>query len=661
MRWALNQGLYTACDVLHSIADPNPPTCFSLMLSHGWCDLGMYFMQRLLKTAVSSVFLLSPLSMAMAAEKPVFQLPTINVVASLVEQNNADTLAAVTVIDRAEIERKQFNSLQDLLRTIPSVSCTNYGGQGKTTGISIRGTNANAVLVLVDGQKVGSATLGQTAFEHLPIAQIERVEVVRGPRSSLYGSEAVGGVIKIYTRQGSTDGIKPFASVSYGSHETYEANAGVNVRTDNSWATLSLAGLKTQGINASTLTEAADLDKDGYENASVSLRAGHQFSDRLEISANVLHVNGKNEFDNQDDWGYGAYTDTQNVHSKIEQSVYGINTKFKPIDAWTTELKLGRSEDKAETFDAYPSEINTERDTAAWLNTVNLTDKHTVLAGVDYQLDKVTGSNTYVKDERDNIGYFAQYLGSFAQLDVQAALRLDDNEQFGNQTTGNASLGYHLTNDILAYVSYGTAFRAPTFNDLYYPSSGNPDLEPEESKNIEVGFKGQNQYVNWELSAFDNKIDDLIAWAPNASGQWLPDNVQKARIRGVELVLGQSYDAISWNFNYTYQEPENRSEGAKAKQLVYRPEQLMNLDVDYKIDQWTIGGAIRAESSRPTGDFSPELAGYALFDTRVTYQATPEFSIQAKLANVFDVEHKTYNGYNQDGQTAWLTLRYAMK
>lgn len=618
-------------------------------------------MQRLFKTAVGSIFLLSPLSVAMAAEKPVYQLPTINVVASLVEQDNADTMAAVTVINRDEIERKQFNSLQDLLRTIPSISFTNYGGQGKTTGISIRGTNANAVLVLVDGQKVGSATLGQTAFEHFPMTQIERVEVVRGPRSSLYGSEAIGGVIKIYTRQGSTEGVKPFASVTYGSHETYEANAGVNFRNDQSWATLSVAGLKTEGINASTLQETADLDKDGYENASVSLRAGHQFSDRFEVGTNVLHITGENDFDNQDDWGYGAYTDTQNVHSKIQQNVYGIHAKFKPVDAWTTELKLGRSEDKAETFDAYPSEINTERDTVSWLNTVSLNPNHTLVSGLDYQLDKVSGSNTYVKDERDNFGYFAQYLGSVGKVDLQAAVRLDDNEQFGNETTGNASLGYHLTDNVLAYVSYGTAFRAPTFNDLYYPSSGNPDLEPEESENIEVGFKGQNQYVNWELNAFDNKIDNLIAWAPNAAGQWLPANVQEARIRGVELVLGQNYDALSWNLNYTYQDPENRSEGAKGKQLAYRPKQLLNLSVDYTVDQWTIGGSVRAEDSRSTGDFTPELAGYALFDTRVSYQATPELSIQAKLANVFDVEHKTYNGYNQDGQTAWLTLRYAMK
>ncbi|ATO18441.1 TonB-dependent receptor [Acinetobacter sp. LoGeW2-3] len=618
-------------------------------------------MNQMYTTALGGLLVLSPLSMAMAAEKSVFQLPKINVVANLVEQKNANTLAAVTVIDREEIERKQFNSLQDLLRTIPSITYVSSGSLGQTAGVSIRGTNSNALLVLVDGQKVGSATLGQIAFEHLPIAQIERVEVVRGPRSSLYGSEAIGGVVKIYTRKGLTDGVKPFASFTYGSHETYEANAGVNIRQDNSWATLSAAGLKTQGINASTLKEPQDLDKDGYENASVSFRAGHQFNDSLEVAVNALHVDGEYEFDNQDDWG-SPYTDTVNVHAKIQQNVYGTSVKFKANDQWTTELKIGRSEDKIDSFDAYPSSFETIRESASWLNTFVLHPNHTMVTGADYQIDKIKSSNTYVENERNNVGYFAQYLGNVGKVELQGALRFDDNEQFGDKTTGSATLGYRFNDTLLAYTTYGTAFRAPTFNDLYYPSSGNPALAPETSKNIEIGVKGQHKYVNWELSAFENKVDNLIAWAPNAAGNYVPSNINEARIRGAELVLGQNYDNVSWNLNYTYQDPENRSKGAEGQQIAYRPKQILNASVDYAIEQWTLGGSVHAEDQRKTGNVAnPELHGFALFDTRVSYKVTPEFEVQAKLANVFDAEHNTNNGYNQDGRTAWVTLRYAMK
>lgn len=660
MRRALKKGLHTSI-ILSWYCLPKIRPRASHLYLHGRCEILGYIMNQMYTTALGGLLVLSPLSMAMAAEKSVFQLPKINVVANLVEQNNADTLAAVTVINREEIERKQFNSLQDLLRTIPSISYTSSGGMGQTAGISIRGANSNALLVLVDGQKVGSATLGQTAFEHLPIAQIERVEVVRGPRSSLYGSEAIGGVVKVYTRKGTTDGVKPFASFTYGSHETYEANAGLNIRQDNSWATLSASGLKTRGINASTLTEPQDLDKDGYENASISLRAGHQINERLDVSINALHVDGKYEYDAQDDWGY-PYADTPNVHAKIEQTIYGAGAKFKANDIWTTELKLGRAVDKNESFDAYPASFETLRDSASWLNTLELHPNHSVVAGVDYQVDEIKSSNTYVENERDNIGYFAQYLGNVGKVELQGAVRFDDNEQFGDKTTGNATLGYRFNDAILAYATYGTAFRAPTFNDLYWVGTGNPDLQPETSKNTEIGVKGQHKFINWELNAFENKIDNLIAWAPNAAGEYVPSNINEALIRGVELVLGQNYDNVSWNLNYTNQDPENRSKGAEGQQIAYRPKQILNVSLDYAIDQWTIGGAVHAEDKRKTTDFAnPELHGFALFDTRVSYKVSPEFEIQTKLANVFDVEHNTNNGYNQDGRTAWVTLRYAMK
>lgn len=337
----------------------------------------------------------------MAAEKEV-SLPTINTVANLVEQENSKTLAAVTVIDREEIERKQFNSLQDLLRTIPGVTYSNTGGLGKVTSISIRGTSNRHALVLVDGQKVGSATLGETAFEHFPIDQIERVEVVRGPRSSIYGSEAIGGVIQIYTRKGTQNGVKPFAALTYGSHETYQGNVGLNIRQNDTWATLNVAGTKTQGFDATNITEANDLDRDGYENKSASLRMGHKFNDQFAVDASILRVDATNEYDSKDDWGFGPFTDAENVHSKIEQNVYSVGATYKPFDLWTTQLKLGRSEDKLNSRDANPSVINTQRDSLSWLNTLHINPNNNVMLGFDYLQDEVSGTQAYAVKERDN-------------------------------------------------------------------------------------------------------------------------------------------------------------------------------------------------------------------------------------------------------------------
>lgn len=600
------------------------------------------------------------------AEDQVHQLPVItNTVANIVEQDSQKTLAAVTVIDREEIERKQFNSLQDLLRTVPGVTYSNTGGLGKVTSVSIRGTGNRHALVLVDGQKVGSATLGETAFEHFPIDQIERVEVLRGPRSSLYGSEAIGGVIQIFTRKGTQNGVKPFASFTYGSHETYQSNVGLNVKHDNTWATLSLAGTKTQGIDATNINEANDLDKDGYENKSASLRMGHKFNDQFNVDASVLVVDGENEYDNRDDWG-SPYIDANNVHSKIEQNVYSIGATYKPFDVWTTGLKLGRSEDKLDSRDANPSVINTQRDSLSWLNTLNFNKQNTLMLGFDYQNDEVSGTKAYAVKERDNKAYFAQYLGSFGSFDVQGAVRQDDNEQFGNHTTGSVTLGYRFNDTVQSYVSYGTAFKAPTFNDLYWPGSENPTLVPEESENYEIGFKGVISNVQWELNGFYNEIENMIAWAPNATGNYVPSNIDNAKIKGAELSLTQQLNNFLWNINYTYQEPENETAGSHGKQLFLKPKQIFNASADYTLDKWTVGASVHAEDKRYTNATNTaELGSFAIVDTRVTYQVTPEFSVQAKLANMFDKEYSTnYSNstlFNQDGRTAWLTLSYAMK
>lgn len=639
--------------------------------------IGEYSMHPISKTLLGSLFILSPLSAAMADEA-VQQFPVIkNTVANLVEQDSQKTLAAVTVIDREEIERKQFNSLQDLLRTVPSISIKNNGGLGKVTGVSIRGTESRHVLVLVDGQKVGSATLGETAFEHFPIDQIERVEVLRGPRSSLYGSEAIGGVIQIFTRKESQDGVKPFVSLGYGSHETYDANIGFNVKQGGSWAALSVAGTKTQGFDATAKT--AESDKDGYENASVSLKAGHQFNDKVAVDANILHINADNEYDSG-----------LNAHSKIQQNVYGAGLTYQPTDSWKTQVKAGRTEDKLDSRDGYPSVINTQRDSISWLNTLTFAENQTAMLGVDYQNDQVGGNKKYAVKERDNKGYFAQYLGGFGRFDVQGAVRFDDNEQFGNHTTGSVTLGYDILDKVQTYISYGTAFKAPTFNDLYWPYSedgpypnfinpalsdiyithGTDNLIPEESENYEIGFKGQISALNWELNGFYNIIDNLIAWGGDSLSNGnvttyytYPVNINKARIRGGELSLGQNYENWVWSLNYTYQDPENRTQGSNSgKQIIYKAKQLFNLSADYTMDKWTVGGSVHAEDKRYLDDANVKsLSGFTTADTRVTYQATPEFSIQAKLANMFDKQYQTVNGYNQDGRTAWVTLRYAMK
>ncbi|HPY40780.1 MAG TPA: TonB-dependent receptor plug domain-containing protein, partial [Thiolinea sp.] len=226
-------------------------------------------------------------------------------------QTADETLAPVTVITRKEIEKTQAGSVAEVLQQTPGLSLTSSGYMGKQTSVHLRGTNDSHVLVLIDGIKVGSATLGTTPLELLPLAQVERIEVVRGPRSSLYGSEAIGGVIQIFTRKGSgTKGIQPNASVSYGSFNTAKANVGLSAGSgEGAWFNLNAATERTDGINAQdyyttylpdfSTAKVYEKDKDGYKNNSISLRAGNRFENGISAEAGVLQAQGESEFDGQ--------------------------------------------------------------------------------------------------------------------------------------------------------------------------------------------------------------------------------------------------------------------------------------------------------------------------------------------------------------------------
>lgn len=622
-------------------------------------------MSKFFKPASLTLAILSISSVALAnTPTEVDGLEPIVVTANRIDTAAKDVLASVTVINRQEIEQKQYASLLEALNSVPSIAISNSGGAGKISSISIRGTSNRHVLVLVDGQKVGSATLGETAFEHFPISHIERIEIVRGARSGIYGSEAVGGVIQIFTRKNNdSNSIKAFGAATIGSHQSYQGNLGLSATSDKAWATLNIATEFTDGFNATNIQQTQDLDKDGYKNKSASLRTGYSFNDRFKLDAHALMVDAKNDYD-YPDWN----ADTTNVHGNIKQNVYGIGANIKPLNAWDLNIKVGRSEDKLDSHDGFPSIINTQRDTINVQNTLTLPANQKVVIGVDYQHDKVSGTTNYVIKERDNKGYYAQYITQFNGLNVQGAVRLDDNEQFGDKTTGNIALGYQFNDAIQAYASYATAYKAPTFNDLYWPSAENPTLVPEESKNYEIGFKGSLFNLDWQLNGFQNKIENMIVWAPNSSGAWVPSNVNKAEIKGVELALGQKLDKLSWNASYTYQDPIHKTTDVNTnKQLVLRAKQLAKFSADYDLtDKLSTGLSVYASDKRYINVSNTSyLSGFATADFRISYRILPEFLVQAKLANAFDKTYNTHYSnstpYTQDGRTAWLTFRYDMK
>jgi len=577
------------------------------------------------------------------------------VTASRVAETTDDTLAAVSVITRDEIERQQSKSVQDVLQGLAGISITNNGGPGKATSVFLRGTESDHVLVLVDGIKVGSATLGTTAFQHIPVEQIERIEVVRGPLSSLYGSEAIGGVIQIFTRKGGGE-LNPFFSIGGGSYDTYNASLGLSGGGERGWFNLSASGIDTEGFNACNGKSSPggagcftiEPDDDGYRNLSGSLRAGYRFEGGLEIDAHALKTKGESEFD-------GSFVN----ESESVQQVLGGSVRFSPLDVWQVTLAAGRSEDESDNFKdgSFQTRFESERDTVTFQNDISITDDHLFTLGVDYQKDRVDGTTAYAVSSRDNKGLFTQYQGAIAAQDIQLSLRRDDNEQFGEHNTGNAAWGYALNKGLRFKASYGTAFKAPTFNELYFPGFGNADLRPEESRSIEFGLSGRAGWGRWSSNIYETQIDDLIAFDASI---FAPANIDQARIRGLEMTFAAQVEAWNFTTNFTLLDPENRSNGTnRGNVLPRRAEQSLRFDATHHVGKYTLGATLFTEGKR-YDDFANtrELSGYASVDLRAEYALTKDWLLQARVENLLDKEYETAAFFNQPGRGLYMTLRY---
>lgn len=574
-------------------------------------------------------------------------------------------IASTSVITREDIERSQAQSLPDMLRGLAGVQIVSNGGRGKSTSLYLRGSTEKQVLVLIDGIKVGSATSGTAALQDIPLALVERIEVVRGPRSSLYGSEALGGVIQVFTRRAAGQGFKPYLALGAGSRSSYNGSAGLAGAGDNGWFNLGVSSEDTDGINARAYRPSApkayEADADGYRNLSGSLRGGYRFANGLELDGSWLQSSIHSDQDlrtSSGKTGHYGYADG-------EQQVLGGRARFAPLEPWAVTLQAGHSEERSDNFrdDDFYSRFDTERDTLGWQNDLRLSEEQLLTLGYDYQQDRIDTSDDYAEDSRDNHGYYAQYQLRAGRHGLSAGLRRDDNQQFGEHDTGNLGWSYDLSDSLTLSAAYGTAFRAPTFNDLYYPASastaGNPDLKPEKSENYELGLRGVAGWGEWSLSAFENQIDDLIVWAGRSPMR--PENVESARIRGLESMARTQLADWDLAATLTLLDPQDRSAENHGHQLARRAKRTFNLDADRRFGDFGVGATLFAASQRfddASNDEDSRLPGYALIDLRGEYHIDAEWTVQTKVSNLFDRDYETAQTYEQPGRAFYLTLRY---
>lgn len=574
-------------------------------------------------------------------------------------------IAASSVITREEIERQQAGSVPELLQRLAGVSVTSNGGRGKSTSVSIRGTSDKHVLVLIDGIRVGSATSGSAALQSIPVEQIERIEIVRGPRSSLYGSEAMGGVIQIFTRRGGDAGVKPYFSAGAGSRSSYSGSAGLSGGQGNGWFNLGVAGESTDGINARAYRPSApnayEPDADGYRELSAQLRAGYRFDNGLELDGSWLQSENHGDFDTRSTRG----TSGRDAYSDGSLQALSGRARFAPLAFWDVTLQAGHSEDLSDNFQdgAFYSRFDTRRDSLSWQNDFHVGEAQVLSLGMDYQQDRIDSSDDYARDSRYNRGYFVQYQAAFGRHGVQAGLRRDKDEFFGSHDTGSLGYSFELSEALTLTAAYGTAYRAPTFNDLYYPASaftaGNPDVKPEESQSYELGIRGSHGWGEWSVNAYENQIDDLIVWA--GTSPMRPENVDVARIRGIETSVATVLAGWDVAANLTVMDPQDRSKANHGHLLQRRAKRQFNLDVDRQFGAIGLGASLYASSERFDKASNAEdtrMPGYALMDLRSEYRIDDAWRLQVKLANLFDRDYETTQTYEQPGRAVYFTVRY---
>ena len=586
-------------------------------------------------------------------------LPPVVVTATRTAQSADATLASVSVITREDIEKKQLLSVQGALLGIPGVGVSNSGGLGKPSDVFMRGTNSDHVLVLVDGVRMGSATLGTTAFEDIPIDQVERIEIVRGPRSSLYGSEAIGGVIQIFTRKGG-NGLKPFLSLGGGTYNTFKISAGVSGGDERSWYSLSGAEIYTGGINsclgippdadgmggAGCYTH--DPDHDGYSNTSGSARAGWRFDNGLEIEGNLLQAAGYNRYD-------ASFTN----RAEVMQQVIGGKVSYSPLSFWKATARAGTSADQSNNYydQQFMNRFDTRKVIATLQNDFTLAEDHLLTAGFDYYKDFIDSTEAFPVTSRDDKAGFLQYQGVIKSNSLDLSVRQDSNQQFGGKTTGGAAWGYEFDEALRLTASYGTAFKAPTFNDLYYPFFGNPNLKPETSQSVEVGAKGKLVDVNWAVNGYWTQIDDMIVFD---SVSFKSANISKAQIFGMETVMSTQLFGVDIKANVSLVDPRNMEDGPNRENILpRRAQQMAQLDLGRRFDKFRVGLIVNQEGRR-YDDLAntTRLHGFTTVGLRASYEVYPDVLIEGRASNILNEHYQTAYLYNQMGTNLFLSINY---
>ena len=598
------------------------------------------------------------------AQERVSQAPleTIVVTATRLPQPVEDVVADISVIGPAEIERAGQSTLRELLQRLPGVQMSTNGSYASNTTVFIRGAETARIMVLVDGVRIGSATSGTAPLESIPLAQIERIEVLRGPATTLYGADAVGGVIQIFTRRGEP-GLRVSAEAGVGSHGLMKSSAAIDGAQGNFAYALGVSAERADGI--STLDNRADSDfnddDDGYRNTGVSGSLRWTLAPGHTLSTQFLAANGRSEFDGTD-FSFleskGANTDARN---KSEVFTWGIALDNRISERWQSSVRLSVSDDKSEAsyrntddgtpFSAY--RFDTQRRQLVWQNTFSVGPDR-LIASLERLEDEVDSTVAYTVDERHTDTALLAYALDRGPWFGQVAARHDDNSQFGTFTTGSAALGYRVTPAWRVVGSYASNFQGPSFNQLYYPDFGNPQLEPQRNRGQELALKYDDGAVHGSLTLYRNRIRGFIDPGTNVQ-------TSRATLEGATLEGGWRHKAWTVGGSIDVLDADEEPSG---RRLVRRAGKTAQLHVQRQAGWGSAFAEWLAVADRVDSDFTggaprrARLGGYGLLNVGAQWRVATDWTLLARVNNATDKDYASAYGYSTLDRTVFVGLQY---
>ena len=591
------------------------------------------------------------------------------VTANRFAQPASSVLASTTVVTRAEIDRWQAKSLTDVMRRLPGVDVAQNGGLGQTSSLFIRGTNSSHVLILIDGIRLNQAGIsGSSDLSQIPLSLVQRIEYIRGARSAVYGSDAIGGVVNIITGR-AQPGTTLTAGVGSQGYQSYD---GSTQQMLGDATKLTLAGNYTYtrgfdvGAGYPNDYGPAQGDRDGFMSKTLYGNLEHQFSEELSGFVRGYGFDNRTAYDGSltydKDFNVVGLADTRQLYSQTWDTGLHYNR-----DIYSTQLIASYSRTKDINYDprngrygAASTFDDVTQYNLQWGNTVQV-GQGAISGGIDWQKETTEpGTNTLAEGyEQRNTGLYLTGQQQFGSVTLEGALRGDDNNQFGWHNTWQTAASWEFISGYRVFASYGTAFKAPNLSQVYSPGYGNPDLEPEKSKQWEGGFEGLTGPVNWRVSGYRNDIDNLIDSDPATYRYY---NISKARIKGVEATASFDTGPLGHQISYDYVDARD---GETDQQLVRRAKQQVKYQLDWTIYNLDWSVTYHYLGDRFDNDYNSyparrvKLGGVSLWDLAASYPVTSQLTVRGRIANLFDKDYETVYGYRTPGTEYYLSASYS--